>query len=185
VAETELSIVVPDEIATDLAPFRASLEAAGLEVGALGTAGGYLHTYDADGAVADLPQAMRSQIRAAVAAYTPPAPSDYGTDAADIDQQAADAVAALRAFIAKTPRRKPRSSRTRSSRTACCWRSCGGWRRDPRAAHAAAQVAGVALAGTDAGDDRGGDVLARAPVAAGLGDLRCRDTQTSSDTGAR
>lgn len=33
----------------------------------------------------------------------PPPPADYGTDAADIDQQAADAVALLRAFIARTP----------------------------------------------------------------------------------
>jgi hypothetical protein len=94
--------MVPDEIATDLGPFRAALAGAGLAVGTLGAADGYLHTYDADGAVVDLPQAMRDQIRTAVAAYTPPARPDFGNDEppADYRAQAVQAVQQLRAYLA-------------------------------------------------------------------------------------
>lgn len=80
---------------------RAELAAAGIAVDRLGYDDGRVFTYDEHGLAVELPP----EADPVIAAHDPtpdPGP-DYGADAADIDQQAADAVALLRAFIALTP----------------------------------------------------------------------------------
>lgn len=101
-ADPSLSIDVAPEIARDLAPLRAALVAAGLPVGALGTFGGRLHTYDASGAATDFPGAIRAQVANAVRGYAPvrPAPPDFGAEVPDNAAfLLADRVAQLRAFL--------------------------------------------------------------------------------------
>lgn len=83
----------------DLPTLKQQATAAGVVVGDLGTAGDELVTYDAQGHTIDVPAGMA----AVLAAHTPPAPptpASYGSDAADLDQQAAQAATQLRAFVA-------------------------------------------------------------------------------------
>lgn len=61
-----------------------------------------LLTSDDDGAPAELDAPAQAFVLAWVPP-APPTPPDFGGDPADLEAQAADAVAALRAFIAKSP----------------------------------------------------------------------------------
>lgn len=88
----------------DLRRLQAELAAAGITVPALGTNGDDLHTYDADGALLDLPPAAQAVLNAHV---PPPAfvPPDYDDDDADgTGTHLAQAVASLRQYrAADTP----------------------------------------------------------------------------------
>lgn len=82
----------------DLRRLKQEAGAAGVTVRDLGIVGDYLHTYDAQGNIIDVPPGMAAVLAAHVSPVAP-TPPNYGPDAADIDQQAAAAVTALRAFI--------------------------------------------------------------------------------------
>lgn len=89
--------------AVDLVQLAAELTAAGVAHRGLGTAGGRLYTYDADGAITELPPAAAAVVAAHVPP-PPPAPPDFGADVPQdgaYRSQAAAAVAALRDYLAQ------------------------------------------------------------------------------------
>lgn len=86
--------------AIHLPQLRLELEAAGIVVPALGTAGDELHTYTATGEIAELPPEARAVVDQHVPPPPPPAP-DYGADVPEeYEQQFAAAVTNLRAYLA-------------------------------------------------------------------------------------
>lgn len=84
----------------DLLQLRDEGIAAGVSLPqALGIAGDQLVTYSADGAIIEPPAALAAVLEAHTPPPVPLVPN-FGSDAADIDRQAAAAVTQLRQFIA-------------------------------------------------------------------------------------